>query len=79
MGARVLEAVATPGHTKGHLVFHDLDAGLLFSGDHVLPTISPSIGFELGEWSCRWATTSPRWTIWCGPTRSCCPRTVLPA
>lgn len=50
IGARVVEAVATPGHTKGHLVFHDLEAGLLFAGDHLLPTISPSIGFELGEW-----------------------------
>ena len=50
VGARVLEAVATPGHTKGHLVFHDLAGGLLFAGDHLLPTISPSIGFELGEW-----------------------------
>lgn len=45
-GGRVLEAVPTPGHTAGHLVFHDLAAGLLFAGDHVLPTITPSIGFE---------------------------------
>lgn len=45
-GGRVLEAVHTPGHTIGHLVFHDLDAGLLFAGDHVLPSITPSIGFE---------------------------------
>jgi glyoxylase-like metal-dependent hydrolase (beta-lactamase superfamily II) len=45
-GGRVLEAVETPGHTAGHLVFHDLDASLLFAGDHVLPTITPSIGFE---------------------------------
>jgi glyoxylase-like metal-dependent hydrolase (beta-lactamase superfamily II) len=45
-GGRVLEAVATPGHTVGHLVFHDVSAGLLFAGDHVLPTITPSIGFE---------------------------------
>jgi glyoxylase-like metal-dependent hydrolase (beta-lactamase superfamily II) len=45
-GGRVLEAVATPGHTAGHLVFHDLAGGLLFAGDHVLPTITPSIGFE---------------------------------
>lgn len=50
VGARVLEAVATPGHTKGHLVYHDLDARILFAGDHLLPTISPSIGFELGDW-----------------------------
>ncbi|MFC5677175.1 MBL fold metallo-hydrolase [Aeromicrobium endophyticum] len=50
LGDRRLEAVPTPGHTKGHMVFHDVDNGLLFSGDHVLPTITPSIGFELGEW-----------------------------
>jgi glyoxylase-like metal-dependent hydrolase (beta-lactamase superfamily II) len=50
LGGRRLEVVETPGHTKGHVVLHDLDAGLLFSGDHVLPTITPSIGFELGDW-----------------------------
>jgi glyoxylase-like metal-dependent hydrolase (beta-lactamase superfamily II) len=50
VGGRRLEAVHTPGHTKGHLVFHDLDNQLVFSGDHILPGISPSIGFELGEW-----------------------------
>lgn len=49
-GGRVLEAVATPGHTKGHLIYHDRAAGVVFAGDHLLPTISPSIGFELGEW-----------------------------
>ena len=43
---RTLEAVETPGHTAGHLVFYDNDAGLLFAGDHVLPTITPSVGFE---------------------------------
>lgn len=42
----VLEAVHTPGHTRGHLVFHAADRGLLFAGDHVLPRITPSIGFE---------------------------------
>jgi glyoxylase-like metal-dependent hydrolase (beta-lactamase superfamily II) len=46
LGDRTLHAVETPGHTAGHLVFHDLDASLLFAGDHVLPTITPSIGFE---------------------------------
>ena len=50
LGDRVLEAVPTPGHTKGHLVFHDVENRLLFTGDHVLPTITPSIGFELGDW-----------------------------
>lgn len=41
-----LEVVATPGHTRGHIVFHHRAAELLFSGDHILPTITPSIGFE---------------------------------
>jgi glyoxylase-like metal-dependent hydrolase (beta-lactamase superfamily II) len=50
VGGRELEAVATPGHTRGHLVFHEHAAGMLFAGDHLLPTITPSIGFELGEW-----------------------------
>jgi glyoxylase-like metal-dependent hydrolase (beta-lactamase superfamily II) len=45
-GARRLRAIATPGHTRGHLVFADTAAGLLFAGDHVLPRITPSIGFE---------------------------------
>ncbi len=46
LGARRLDAFATPGHTQGHYVFADSDASLLFAGDHVLPTITPSIGFE---------------------------------
>ncbi len=46
VGTRQLDAVATPGHTQGHYVFADVAAGLLFAGDHVLSTITPSIGFE---------------------------------
>ncbi|MGI8797860.1 MAG: MBL fold metallo-hydrolase [Pseudonocardia sp.] len=45
-GARKLRTLATPGHTRGHVVFHDADADVLFAGDHVLPHITPSIGFE---------------------------------
>jgi glyoxylase-like metal-dependent hydrolase (beta-lactamase superfamily II) len=36
----------TPGHTRGHIAFEDPDARLLFAGDHVLPHITPSLGFE---------------------------------
>ena len=43
---RTLDVVETPGHTRGHVVFFDRQDGLLFAGDHVLPTITPSIGFE---------------------------------
>jgi glyoxylase-like metal-dependent hydrolase (beta-lactamase superfamily II) len=46
LAGRRLEAIETPGHTAGHVVFRDPAAGLLFAGDHVLPTITPSIGFE---------------------------------
>jgi glyoxylase-like metal-dependent hydrolase (beta-lactamase superfamily II) len=46
VGTRELTAVATPGHTRGHLVFVEAGAELLFAGDHVLPHITPSIGFE---------------------------------
>jgi glyoxylase-like metal-dependent hydrolase (beta-lactamase superfamily II) len=45
VGARAIDAVHTPGHTPGHYVFADRADGLLFAGDHVLPTITPSIGF----------------------------------
>lgn len=41
-----LDAIETPGHTRGHLVFHSVESGLLYSGDHLLPHITPSIGFE---------------------------------
>jgi glyoxylase-like metal-dependent hydrolase (beta-lactamase superfamily II) len=46
LGERTLQALPTPGHTRGHVVFIDDAAGLFFAGDHVLPHITPSIGFE---------------------------------
>lgn len=36
----------TPGHTRGHVVFVDPARDVMFAGDHVLPRITPSIGFE---------------------------------
>ena len=45
-GSLTLQAIATPGHTRGHLVYRDETAGLLFAGDHVLPHITPSLGYE---------------------------------
>ncbi|HSG95586.1 MAG TPA: MBL fold metallo-hydrolase [Afifellaceae bacterium] len=36
IGDVTLEAVATPGHTANHLVFSMPEAGILFSGDHVM-------------------------------------------
>ncbi|MCI2418104.1 MBL fold metallo-hydrolase [Saccharopolyspora sp. K220] len=46
LASRTLLAVPTPGHTRGHLVFLDSASALLFSGDHILPHITPSIGVE---------------------------------
>ena len=47
VGPRTIDAVHAPGHTPGHYVYAEQDAGLLFAGDHVLPTITPSIGFTM--------------------------------
>lgn len=46
LARRGLDVFHTPGHTRGHVVLRDAAAGLLFSGDHVLPHITPSIGLE---------------------------------
>lgn len=42
----VFDAIATPGHTRGHVCFHDAARGVFLVGDHVLPHITPSVGFE---------------------------------
>ncbi len=39
-------AVWTPGHTAGHICLHHAGAGLLLTGDHVLPRISPNISLH---------------------------------
>ncbi|GAB2864353.1 MBL fold metallo-hydrolase [Nocardioides pacificus] len=38
-----LRAVHTLGHSPGHLYFHEHRGHVLFSGDHVLPRITPNI------------------------------------
>ncbi|MDR6884903.1 glyoxylase-like metal-dependent hydrolase (beta-lactamase superfamily II) [Bacillus sp. 3255] len=45
LGDRVYEAIETPGHAAGHLVFYDAEAEVMFCGDHVLPQISPNVSF----------------------------------
>ncbi|MFA5605758.1 MAG: MBL fold metallo-hydrolase [Leucobacter sp.] len=39
----ILRAVGTPGHTDGHLSFLHEQHGMLFGGDHVLPTVSTNV------------------------------------
>jgi glyoxylase-like metal-dependent hydrolase (beta-lactamase superfamily II) len=41
-----LVALHTPGHSPGHVCFLDRRGRMLFSGDHVLPRISPSVAFH---------------------------------
>ncbi|WP_370617744.1 MBL fold metallo-hydrolase [Mumia qirimensis] len=49
LGDLTVEALATPGHTRGHVCFASDDIGVLFTGDHILPRITPSIGFEVTD------------------------------
>ena len=44
LGGRPWLALHTPGHTHDHLCLFDPVDGILLSGDHVLPTITPHIG-----------------------------------
>ena len=38
-----LRAVWTPGHTPGHLCMYERNHKLMFTGDHVLPHITPNV------------------------------------
>ncbi len=42
-GDRSLQVLLTPGHSPGHLCLYETREKLLFSGDHVLPDITPNI------------------------------------
>lgn len=42
-GGREWVALYTPGHTEDHLCLYDPAGGVVLSGDHVLPTITPHI------------------------------------
>lgn len=41
---RDIRVLHTPGHTVGHICLRDDDHGLLFTGDHLLPTTFPGVG-----------------------------------
>ena len=46
---RRLEVIAAPGHTRGHLVYYDRVAGVLFTGDTVLGDGSVVVGPPDGD------------------------------
>ena len=41
---RTIRVLHTPGHTPGHICLHDETDELIFTGDHVLPTVVPGVG-----------------------------------
>jgi glyoxylase-like metal-dependent hydrolase (beta-lactamase superfamily II) len=43
MGGREWFAVHTPGHTVDHICAWDPESGVLLTGDHVLPSITPHV------------------------------------
>jgi glyoxylase-like metal-dependent hydrolase (beta-lactamase superfamily II) len=43
LAGREWTAVHTPGHTVDHLCLYDAEEGVILTGDHVLPTITPHI------------------------------------
>ncbi len=48
LAGRDMFAVHTPGHTLDHLCIHDPEGGFVFTGDHVLPHITPYISGVAG-------------------------------
>jgi glyoxylase-like metal-dependent hydrolase (beta-lactamase superfamily II) len=45
-GDRRLEVIHTPGHEAAHICLRDSRTGALFSGDHILPRITPFVGYD---------------------------------
>jgi glyoxylase-like metal-dependent hydrolase (beta-lactamase superfamily II) len=43
---RWFEVIHTPGHEPGHICLRDSRTGILFSGDHILPRITPFVGYD---------------------------------
>ncbi len=46
VGTFNLEVFFTPGHDAGHICLFESAHKILFSGDHVLPSITPSVGIQ---------------------------------
>ncbi|MCX5835039.1 MAG: MBL fold metallo-hydrolase [Deltaproteobacteria bacterium] len=46
-GETEFQAIATPGHTRDHVSYYFPKEGILLSGDHVLPEITPNLSPDL--------------------------------
>lgn len=42
-----LEIIWTPGHSIGHICLYEPQNRILFSGDHVLPVITPNVSYRM--------------------------------
>jgi len=47
LGGREVEAIGTPGHSRGHISFYLPAECFLLAGDHVLPHITPNLSPDL--------------------------------
>ncbi|MBI4302475.1 MAG: MBL fold metallo-hydrolase [Chloroflexi bacterium] len=45
-GSLALEVIWTPGHSPGHICLYNRAQKILFSGDHVLPVITPHVSLH---------------------------------
>jgi len=45
LGGRRLQVVWTPGHSPGHICLFDPDERAILTGDHILPGITPHVGY----------------------------------
>jgi glyoxylase-like metal-dependent hydrolase (beta-lactamase superfamily II) len=46
-GVYNLEVIWTPGHSPGHICLYEPQNKLLFSGDHILPSITPNVSYHV--------------------------------
>lgn len=48
IGGRDWQVIHTPGHSFGHICLWSADERVVFSGDHLLPGVTPPVTFERG-------------------------------
>ncbi len=49
LGKFTLKTIHTPGHAPGHICFYDERRRILFSGDHILGTGTPFVGYGITD------------------------------
>jgi glyoxylase-like metal-dependent hydrolase (beta-lactamase superfamily II) len=49
LGSVILKVIHTPGHAPGHICLYDEERKILFSGDHVIGTGTPFVGYGITD------------------------------